>query len=62
MMAAQVRRYFQCRFCNHMMRFGASHCGSCYQPAPVYNRVWVWWLVGLAVVLFAMWIAIVQLA
>ena len=62
MIAVQVKRFFQCRFCSHMMRFGSSHCGSCYQPAPVHNRVWFWWLVGLGLTLFVLWIVLLQLA
>lgn len=32
-------RIFRCR-CNHRMRLGASHCGYCFVPTPLWNRWW----------------------
>lgn len=35
-------RVFECRNCEHMIRLGSSHCGSCFDRAPLLNhKVWI---------------------
>lgn len=31
-------RLFTCATCGHKLRFGASRCGQCWQPSPLYNQ------------------------
>ncbi len=33
-------RVFVCSSCGHHLRLGRAYCGDCYQPTPVYNRLW----------------------
>ena len=39
-----TKRLFRCGSCRHKMRFGASRCGACWEPTPIYNHASV--LVG----------------
>lgn len=46
----QPLRLFSCATCNHKLRFGASRCGQCWQPAPLYNQTRVYVMAAGAVV------------
>lgn len=38
-MSIRSRRLFHCRHCGHKMRLGATECGNCYHPTPVFNQI-----------------------
>ncbi|WP_176085557.1 hypothetical protein [Martelella sp. HB161492] len=44
------KRLFGCT-CGHKLRLGASRCGACYRPTPIYNRRWFYLLAAFGAVL-----------
>lgn len=53
-------RFFNCKRCDHALRYGASHCGACWEPTPTYNRKWVLVLSVVLVILAVLSAAVLQ--
>ncbi|WP_417524545.1 hypothetical protein [Marinovum sp.] len=53
-----TRRFFRCPSCGHRLRFGASVCGNCYLPTPLYNRRLAFWLAALLIPIVGLVVAV----